>query len=202
MCLEEIYSKPTTKQVLQTSNKNLFAQSQVEQDQISPFEDAPLSVNAIPETEIDKAPLLVLQIIEGNDIGWKFKINACGLAGGQGRCRRDGCVLVGSQEFSDMRGKDQNDNNEPYNDIVLDQDSNADIGKRHFLIKYNRETISYYLRDLGDGNGTFVRLDNPLQLKTGYIISFGDSHMFIQITDDLNESFSKLEIKFLDGPIA
>ena len=74
------------------------------------------------------------------------------------------------------------------------------LEKRHFLIKYNKETKGYYLRDLGDGNGTFVRLDTSLQLKTGYIISFGDSHMFIQITDDFNESFSKLEIKFLDGP--
>ena len=116
--------------MFQISNKNGFHSSQVEQDQISPFEDAPLSVNAIPESEIDKAPLLVLQIIEGNDAGNQFKINACGLAGGEGRGRRDGCILVGSQEFSDIRGKDQNDNNEPYNDIVLDQEANADIGKK------------------------------------------------------------------------
>ena len=30
------------------------------------------------------------------------------------------------------------------------------------VIKYNIDNKSYYLRDLGDGSGTFVRLDVPL----------------------------------------
>jgi len=30
------------------------------------------------------------------------------------------------------------------------------------VIKYNLDNKSYYLRDLGDGSGTFVRLDVPL----------------------------------------
>ena len=47
------------------------------------------------------------------------------------------------------------------------------------VIKYNLDNRNYYLRDLGDGTGTFVRLDAPLLLKHGYIISFGDSHMVI-----------------------
>ena len=58
------------------------------------------------------------------------------------------------------------------------------------VIKYNMDNKSYYLRDLGDGSGTFVRLDVPLVslayfvdhlqiLKHGYIISFGDSHMVV-----------------------
>jgi pSer/pThr/pTyr-binding forkhead associated (FHA) protein len=89
---------------------------------------------------------------------------------------------------------------EAYNDIVLNQEDSNEIGKRHFCIKYNKGTTGYYLRDLGDGNGTFVRLDTPLLLKTGYIISFGDSHMFIQIVDDYANDESKIDIKFLDGP--
>ena len=36
------------------------------------------------------------------------------------------------------------------------------IGKRHMVIKYSMDTTGYYLRDLGDGSGTFVRLDIPL----------------------------------------
>lgn len=30
------------------------------------------------------------------------------------------------------------------------------------VIKYNLDNKSYYVRDLGDGSGTFVRLDVPL----------------------------------------
>jgi hypothetical protein len=42
--------------------------------------------------------------------------------------------------------------------------SNIDsgIGKRHMIIKYNLDNKKYYIRDLGDGSGTFVRLDIPL----------------------------------------
>ena len=150
-------------------------------------------MNAIPDSEIDKAPILKLEIIEGINVGTFYKINACGLTGLQGRGRKDGCVLVGSQEFEE-------NTDDPYNDIILESGDNSEIGKRHFLVKYNQDSTAYYLRDLGDGNGTFVRLDNNLILKTGYIISFGDSHMFIQIFESETEKVSKIEIKFLDGP--
>jgi hypothetical protein len=38
--------------------------------------------------------------------------------------------------------------------------TNGGIGKRHMVIKYNEEDMRYYLRDLGDGSGTFIRVDN------------------------------------------
>ena len=93
--------------------------------------------------------------------------------------------------------------NEEVNDFVI---SNMDtgIGKRHMVIKYNLDNRSYYLRDLGDGSGTFVRLDVPLILRHGYIISFGDSHMVVQFYNDFNKmenkQSTKIQLKFLDGP--
>ena len=69
---------------------------------------------------------------------------------------------------------------ELYNDIVInDENGTLGIGKRHFIIKYSTETKNYYIRDLGDGNGTFVKIETPLLLKHGFIISFGDSHMVV-----------------------
>jgi len=155
-------------------------------DHVIPFEEAGLNMNAIPDSEIDKAPSLSLKIIEGPSTDQIYLINACGIVGMQGRGRKDGCVLVGSQEYADNI-------DEPYNDIVFEPGENSEIGKRHFLIKYIPDTTSYYLRDLGDGNGTFVRLDNPLVLKTGYIISFGEFHMFIQIFEGHIEISSRTE---------
>ena len=38
------------------------------------------------------------------------------------------------------------------------------------IIKYNMDNRSYYLRDLGDGSGTFVRLDVPLVLNLNDIL--------------------------------
>ena len=79
-------------------------------------------------------------------------INACGLIGSK-RDKKDGCTIIGSQEF--------NDKNEYANDFVIDSVDHF-IGKRHLIIKYSMDDKQYYLRDLGDGSGTFVRLDSPL----------------------------------------
>ena len=69
------------------------------------------------------------------------------------------------------------------------------IGKRHMVIKYNEIDKKYYLRDLGDGSGTFVRIDNSrdLILKHGFIISFGDSHMVVQFSSDINPVSHKID---------
>ena len=57
------------------------------------------------------------------------------------------------------------------------------IGKRHLVIKFNDIDNRFYVRDLGDGSGTFVRIDNSkdLILRHGFIISFGDSHLKFEI---------------------
>ena len=84
-----------------------------------------------------------------------LKINACGLIGSK-RNKSDGCTIVGSQEA----GR----NGEVFNDFVIPS-TDVGIGKRHLIIKYNMDNKSYYLRDLGDGSGTFVRLDVPLVIS-------------------------------------
>ena len=47
------------------------------------------------------------------------------------------------------------------NDFVISS-VDTGIGKRHMVIKYNMDNKSYYIRDLGDGSGTFVKIDVPL----------------------------------------
>jgi hypothetical protein len=58
------------------------------------------------------------------------------------------------------------------------------------IIKYNMLDQRYYMRDLGDGSGTFVRIDIPLVLKNGYIISYGDSHMTVNFFQDKRKGTS------------
>jgi hypothetical protein len=81
-----------------------------------------------------------------------MRINACGLMGSQ-RNKSDGCTLIGSLE----RGPD----GEILNDFVIPT-TTVGIGKRHMMIRYNIQNKSYYIRDLGDGSGTFVKLEIPL----------------------------------------
>jgi hypothetical protein len=91
------------------------------------------------------------------------------------RGKKDGCSLFGSVQVDENGG--------PVNDFVIPEEDQG-IGKRHFIIKYNLQNKEYYIRDLGDGSGTFVKLDTVLVLKSGYIASFGDSHMLVQIVQD------------------
>ena len=81
------------------------------------------------------------------------------------------------------------------------------------IIKYNMADRQYYIRDLGKGSGTFVRLDVPLTLKNGFIVSFGTSHLTVNFFQGdsrrrgangeiegkggLND---KIQLKFIDGP--
>lgn len=32
------------------------------------------------------------------------------------------------------------------------------MGEKHFVIKYDVETKRYYIKDLGDGSGTFIKI--------------------------------------------
>ena len=78
------------------------------------------------------------------------------------------------------------------------------------IIKYSMDDKKYYMRDLGDGSGTFVRLDKALELKNGFIISFGYSHMAVNFFGDqigppanashLGANYDKIQLKFIDGP--
>lgn len=125
----------------------------------------------VPREEIDKAPILKIKVVEGPEHtkNKSLEINACGLVGSK-RNKNDGCTIIGSLG--------QRDNGDYLNDFVIAQDD-LGIGKRHLIIKYSIDDSHYYIRDLGDGSGTFVKLEQKLQLKNGYIVSFGDSHMTV-----------------------
>jgi len=69
------------------------------------------------------------------------------------------------------------------------------MGNKHFMIKYSVETGSYYIKDTGEGTGTFIKIDKSLVLQHGYIISYGNCSMFVIITPG-----KELQLKFVDGP--
>jgi hypothetical protein len=40
------------------------------------------------------------------------------------------------------------------------------------------------LKDLGDGTGTFIKVERDFVLKNGHIVSFGENHMVVGIIVD------------------
>ncbi len=93
--------------------------------------------------------------------------------------------------------KEQNiETSEITNDLIFAKEEHG-MGNRHLMIKYSLETKSYHIKDMGEGTGTFIRIDKSVVLQHGYIMSFGDSHMFVIITPS-----QELQLKFLAGPKA
>lgn len=150
----------------------------------------PIEGILISEEEKKIAPTLEIKIIEGNEelLGTQLIINAQGLVASK-RNKKDGCTIIGSQDQSQTTGEHYNDfviqNSEEFKSQLdgksQDQAQFGGIGKRHMVIKYNEINKNYYLRDLGDGSGTFIRIDNQkdLILKHGFIVSYGESHMLV-----------------------
>ena len=148
----------------------------------------PMASTLIDSEEIKTAPKLTIEVIESPTLqkGDKFEINAGGYVNSL-RGVQDGCVYVGTSDKSGATGK-------PLNDIIISQDESG-MGNVHMLIQYKPEKKSFFIRDCGQGTGTFVKIESPLVLKHGFIVSYGDSHMYVSF-----DSKEKLQLKFLDGP--
>lgn len=109
--------------------------------------------------------------------------------------KKDGCVFFGSsrvdeRELQLSQGRASVANDVIVNDPSLEESQQKPEGeeKRNFVIKYKLDRGGYYLKDLGEGAGTFVRVDKPLIVSTGFLISFGDSHMVLDtITDPVTD---------------
>lgn len=137
-----------------------------------------------------KSLILKLTVLESEKMpaGKVYTIEPTGLVDSERTFHGDHCVYAGSL---------YSENNRVINDIILPQNEQG-IGRRHFMIQYrDKPGQGYHIKDLGDGMGTFVKITQPLVLKTNFIISFGESHMIV-ILD--NSDPPKLTLRFIDGP--
>lgn len=132
---------------------------------------------------------LTLTVIdsEGLEIGSEYQIKSTGMKNSL-RNQKDG-IVYGGCLFRD-------ENNAYINDIMLSEREGG-VGGKHFKISYSTDRNSYFLQDLNDGTGTFVRIDKQFHLNNNNIISYGDSHMIVTFENDLNPTIS---LKFIDGP--
>lgn len=148
----------------------------------------PVVPTLITPEEIEAAPRLMLEVTESPTLarGTTFEVNAGGYVHSK-RSAQDGCVYMGTSQHSQITG-------ECPNDIVISGEE-LGMGGIHLLIQYKSDKKGYFMRDCGQGTGTFIKVEMPLVLKQGYIISYGDSHMYVNM-----ETREKIQLKFLDGP--
>lgn len=136
-------------------------------------------------SEKSEIPELDLEVIESSilEAGRVFKIKPDGITG------MEVTPIDGSFRFGTT-----NDGRH----ITLPQEDG--MGGSHFSITYNASEAVYFLQDLGEGTGTFMRIDRKLRLMSRYILSFGDTHMGVFV-NQLPTS-SSVNLRILDGPMS
>ena len=111
------------------------------------------------------------------------------------RNENDGKIYFGFQ-------KDINNSNEkPYIDyLLLPKDADYDdkfIGI-HFQIKYDKNNFKYYMKDLGSGYGTFVKLIEPTKIKNNLLVNIGETFIVFMINEK-EEKNDNLILKLFTG---
>ena len=128
---------------------------------------------------------LNLEVLESPSVklGTIITINPSGLEGS----KRE--VNDGRSFFGTYVGNDQYQ----INDYTFPMEEQG-FGKRHFVIEYNNDKDAYYLKDLGDGTGTFIRINQKVVLNTNMIISFNSIHIAVIFPPEQRPSNSDLSL--------
>lgn len=108
--------------------------------------------------------------------GTCFIIHPCGLENSL-RNVKDGQIFFGNSSKFD---------NEGLNDICIpnnDLPSSFNEPKRNFLIYYNIEKDSFFIKDLGKGNGPFIKLSHSFVLRDNSMINVGENFLIFGIEE-------------------
>ena len=112
------------------------------------------------------------------------------------RKENDGKIYFGFQE----------DINNPKEKIFVDyllipKENEYDskyIGK-HFQIRYDEKECKFFLKDLGSGYGTFIKLYNSTKIKNNLLINVGETFIVFLINEEDEENNNNLILKIFTG---
>ena len=140
----------------------------VKRDEISNCEDIK------DELVSKKGKILTITVVESSmlQVGTIFTMNKEGLEESK-RNKKDGHAFFGRYNGDDI--KRINDYNFPLGE--------EGYGQRHFEIYYNKTKDKYFLRDLGDGTGTFLKIIKKKVMTVNMIVSFHSIHLSISINE-------------------
>ena len=144
--------------------------------------------------EINKEKLcLDLEVLNSWNlpIGLRLHIDEFGLKNSL-RNEGDGITYFGFQTEETL-------NSNPYIDYLLgpkDQEYDEQFLGKHFQIRFDNDTKKYYIKDLGNGFGTFIKLIDEEKIKDNLLINIGETYIVFSFNTD-NEK--DLVIKLFTG---
>ena len=172
-----------------TSNKNTINKKN---SNISTNKNTKENLNDKNENEKEKL-CLDLEILNSWNlpIGLQLHIDQYGLKNSI-RNEKDGITYFGFQTEEEL-------NTNPYIDYLLgpkDQEYDEQFIGKHFQIRFDWEIKKYFIKDLGNGFGTFIKLINELKIKDNLLINIGETYIVFSF---INENENELMIKIFTG---
>ena len=111
------------------------------------------------------------------------------------RNENDGKIYFGFQKDINIL------NEKPYIDYLLqpkDNDYDNKFIGIHFEIRYDENNYKYYIKDLGSGYGTFIKLVESLKIKNNLLINIGDTFIVFSFKEN-GEKNEVLVLKIFTG---
>ena len=145
-------------------------------------ENVPSMSTSLLQKLVNKADKLEIEIINSlsENSNSTIEINSLGMAQGSKRKAKDGITYFGLID-EDNSYIDTNNNNQDVDYIIntneiINEENNNLLG-RHFRIRFDINTMKYYIKDLGRGFGTFKKIINKAKIKDSYLLNIGNSYI-------------------------
>ena len=134
---------------------------------------------------VNTADILEIEIINSLNLqrGLKIVINALGMVENSERKAYDGNTFFGFLEQNDV---DEININNEIDFIIKPKDNNYEnrvIG-RHFRIRFDLNSMGYFIKDLGCGYGTFKKITEKAKIKDSNLINIRNSYIVCTFSVD------------------
>jgi hypothetical protein len=138
--------------------------------------------------EKEKIPILTLEIRDRLSQQKTLKINPSGLENSR-RKKKDGFTFFGYETNEDEIEEQIDYLLCPNQDFFRDFDDRF-LGK-YFQIRFEPFDYKYYIKDLGKGYGSFIKLNNEsVEIKNNTIFNIGENYLLFKIGEFLNNDFN------------
>ena len=108
------------------------------------------------------------------------------------RNANDGKIYFG---FEKEDNNSLNSHKKPNIDYMLmpkDNEYNDKYIGIHFVIRYDENNQKYYIKDLGSGYGTFIKIIHPLEIINNSLINIGDTFIVFSLDEENDVIMLKL----------
>ena len=139
------------------------------------------------KNSFSKSKKLILEMMKNDESSDKYiiiEINPFGFIDSK-RNNKDGITYFGAnmREGDNIGGTIDVD---IYNKENNDDDS---IYGRHFMIKFNPDNLNYYIKDLGRGTGTFIKIQEWTEIKNNFLLNIGENYLILSFEDDEDNEY-------------